>query len=70
MKPALTAEEWAERWHGVLVTDLHGQPFGFTREHWREIDRLARAAFPDSDCERILYEVAERIEALLPPESE
>lgn len=47
--------------HGLAALALSGQPFGFTREDVEEI----RAAGPIGG---ILYSIADRIEALLPPE--
>jgi hypothetical protein len=65
VKPALTAEEWAERWHGVLVTDLCLRDDGFTRE---DVAAL-RATCPECEVPGgILSRLADRIEALLPPE--
>lgn len=45
--------------HGIAAYALHGQPFGFT---WADVDELRSEARFDS--------LADRIEALLPPNAE
>lgn len=50
--------------HALAALALHGQPFGFTREdvanlRWVACQRMPRAA--------ALNQIADRIEALLPP---
>ena len=100
MKPALTAEEWAEfdngeayvretesefrtplgfRFdagsaseniedpHGVAALCLYGQPFGFTMEDVEALRYEAEYATNGSQAVR-LFGLADRIEALLPPE--
>lgn len=77
-KPSLFATEHA---HAAMI--LHGQPFGFTREDVRLLRDLFRqqmvvARAPGSreshdNCVRIasrIDDLADRIEALLPPEGE
>ena len=51
--------------HGAAALCLHEQPFGFTRKDVKTL-RAADPAF--GDC-GILHAIADRIEALLPPEN-
>lgn len=52
--------------HALAALCLHGQPFGFTREHVAAV--LLAAGREVGSLERDLEDVAELIEALLPPE--
>ena len=75
--PAMTEEEWkSNEWHTNLnsaakhvmaASCLHGQPFGFT---WEDIDMLKMSARTVLGAmeHRALLSMADRIEALLPPE--
>lgn len=81
-KPALTAEEWARKpntmdfhplfdQHKIAAVALYGQPFGFTR---RDVEILRRCETilldweeRDDEAEKHVQELADRIEALLPP---
>lgn len=80
MQPALTADEWEDFFegqnyprelsaHAAAATRLYGQPFGFTREDVVAIREHARAidSFED-DAITWWNGLADRIEALLPPE--
>lgn len=83
MKPALTAEEWGnvdlpvadtpESRHATAALCLHGQPFGFTREDVIML-RAARLRLDGEEQEdawdKSLDSLADRIEALLPPEND
>lgn len=82
MKPALSAEEWAEKSlttfsdsdrviasmpedrHALAALCLYEQPFGFTQE---DVKGLRWAATGSLLFGGALAELAERIEALLPP---
>lgn len=58
--------------HGMAAQCLHDQPFGFTREDVELLmDEVAqlKGEFPASDWMRF-WKLADRIEALLPPEEE
>ena len=93
VKPALTAEEWAEAEAGGFFFEpstlhkvttagpstilnecqtaalcLHNQPFGFTREDVHVLRCLAANSDGMADWGYHAEEVADRIEALLPPE--
>ena len=81
IEPALTAEEWAEwmvrsggladsdaRAYPLTAVSLYGQPFGFTRGDVVSLRMLAEAIDPGSPP-AYLANLADRIEALLPPES-
>jgi len=48
--------------HGIAAANLHGQPFGFTREDVRVL-RQEAGYYHDG-----IADLADRIEALLPPE--
>lgn len=54
--------------HGLAARCLHGQPFGFT---WGDVDLLRGNANADDDIDAGFNErmrnLADRIEALLPP---
>jgi hypothetical protein len=50
--------------HAVAAVCLHGQPFGFTREDVRELRAMSVNGFTYFG----LNSIADRIEALLPPE--
>jgi hypothetical protein len=52
--------------HRVASICLYGQPFGFTREDVRACRRELNAYVEDRD--EMLRSLADRIEALLPPE--
>ena len=88
IKPALTAEEWAEAippnggpagflrglervtdgrsCHAMAASCLHEQPFGFSREDVKSL----RSPWPVLNAHWLgkLDALADRIEALLPPE--
>lgn len=81
MKPALTPEEWGRyglsgaktlpmenRW-GLAAMALLGQPYGFTRADvklLRAIRFVPGLGFDPEEVEA-LHDLADRIEALLPP---
>ena len=92
MKPALSAEEWAENdpaalrddvlgeitaWgpHALAALCLHGQDFGFGHGDVAELRALA-FEFPDGRIGEdrrpndVLTDLADRLEALLPPKEE
>ncbi len=50
----------------LVVTCLRGQPFGFT---WKDVRDLHDVADNDYDMPGWLHGLADRIEALLPPET-
>lgn len=52
--------------HALAALCLHGQPFGFTREDARTLRECVEHDKP-CDIPRLLH-LADRIEALLPPE--
>lgn len=52
--------------HGIAAFALHGQPFGFTREDVAMLRVFASP--PDAPAFTPLLDLADRIEALLPPE--
>ena len=57
--------------HGLAAICLYGQPFGFTREDVQMLRFLCdKAPYDEEDArlERALLSLADRIEALLPPE--
>lgn len=60
LKQAWTAAEVGNE-HGVAATLLHGQPFGF---HRKDVDFLRSLDYIHA------RDIAERIKALLPPESD
>ncbi len=82
ISPALTAEEWARMpdvarstpradlplyfpsRHGIAAVNLSGHPYGFTQE---DVMRLRQAA--DDVRDSGVASIADRIEALLPPEA-
>lgn len=85
IKPALTAEEWTkalpkpeayemyvgdtpEIRHYLAALNLVGQPFGFTRRDVDAIRIAAESANTPAHYEA-LHDLADRIEALLPPEA-
>ena len=112
IKPALTAEEWAnfknvvrddgaftlvfscdpphfidvanetggilqytirvpqEHLSALAALCLHGQPYGFTRGDVGRLRQVADAIAYDPDEDRDLRDLADRIEALLPPKEE
>ena len=60
--------------HGVAALCLHGQPFGFTREDVELVRGLRGRpseydSSPIEDDDPALDALADRIEALLPPEA-
>lgn len=81
MKAALSPEEWAtgtdmdfdyalkhRHRHGIAARLLYGQPFGFTHRDVRLIrDAAARSDYPEQ-FKALHLDLADRIEALLPPE--
>lgn len=61
--------------HGIAAANLHGQPFGFTREDVECLRELAKHYNDDADNYETtgpaavwLSALADRIEALLPPD--
>lgn len=61
---------WGDARHALAALFLHGQPFGFTRE---DVELLREEAGHEIDAGngreyRRLESLADRIEALLPPE--
>ncbi len=84
IEPAMTPEEWLELYrapgpdtvaglafakgpHSCAAWCLHGQPFGFTRADVRELRRTSGWEVGEVARDR-LHSLADRIEALLPPE--
>jgi hypothetical protein len=64
---ALTKKRLETPRHGIAAFALWGQPFGFTREDVAELRMLATRNY-EIDPEA-LRSLAERISALLPPET-
>ena len=66
--------EWSGRPHGLAALCLHGQPFGFTREDVKVLSRASEYALRQwgpvvaGQDIAMLSSLADRIEALLPPE--
>lgn len=54
--------------HALAALALHGQPFGFTREDVSDLLWI-RGTHPDIDLGERMTSLANRIEALLPPEA-
>lgn len=57
--------------HAVAAFALHQQPFGFSRHDVAELRNIGDALLPHEgtrEAKMILHDVADRIEALLPPE--
>ena len=55
--------------HALAALCLHGQPFGFTREDVRLLHFVMMQFTPETDgWDDDLTSLADRIEALLPPE--
>lgn len=60
--------------HAVAALALHGQPFGFTRDHLAHLQRAAgKVRDPHGEAVNeyeivAMSQIAERIAALLPPE--
>lgn len=83
--PALTAEEWAKSGsvdvvessyetgrHAMAALCLYGQEFGFTREdvEWLRLMALDMADLRAPMNVKACNHLADRIEALLPPEND
>ena len=53
--------------HSMAAVCLHEQPFGFTEQDVKDLRRLAREASWNGHDDVICDQLADRIEALLPP---
>ena len=54
--------------HGIAAANLHGQPFGFTREDVEVLTDAVGSVYSSMEGSAKLLSLADRIEALLPPE--
>lgn len=72
---AIAVIDTAEQRHALAALALHGQPFGFTRDDVDELRVVQSWCSSQGDIDSPYMEtwvrmLADRIEALLPPESE